>query len=231
MAMLTCGGMQGAYTFQFYKHGCWHPVVVDNYLPCMDEEDRLAFACSGNIGELWPSLMEKAYAKLHGSYFSLEGCTVHEALEDLTGGVAFKVHLGERPAEHEGHDAHGAHDPSSRSMPGAASSNGEGGHSHALARLLQPDAVATCVGLMCDLASGSPSWGPLGHEKLLFPQPCCLHAVSPEALWGDVCQWLSSGCIVACQRKHKGMDPAHETAGASGLATNHVYSIIDARQV
>jgi len=29
---------------QFYKHGCWQRVVIDNYLPCVEGEDHLAFA-------------------------------------------------------------------------------------------------------------------------------------------------------------------------------------------
>lgn len=49
---------------QFYKHGCWQRVVVDNFLPCVEGEDRLAFACSGHVGELWPSFLEKGYAKV-----------------------------------------------------------------------------------------------------------------------------------------------------------------------
>ncbi|KAG2449615.1 hypothetical protein HYH02_005148 [Chlamydomonas schloesseri] len=85
----SAGG--GAYTFQFFKHGCWQAVVVDNYLPCLADEERLAFACSAVVGELWPSLLEKAYAKVHGSYYALAGGSVHEALVDLTGGVGFKV--------------------------------------------------------------------------------------------------------------------------------------------
>ncbi len=28
----------GAYTFQFFKHGTWQPVVVDNYLPCQPDQ-------------------------------------------------------------------------------------------------------------------------------------------------------------------------------------------------
>lgn len=37
---------------------------MDNYLPCLEGQERLAFACSSSEGELWPSLMEKAYAKV-----------------------------------------------------------------------------------------------------------------------------------------------------------------------
>ncbi|KXZ50588.1 hypothetical protein GPECTOR_16g763 [Gonium pectorale] len=81
----------GAYTFQLFKHGCWQAVVVDNYLPCLAGQERLAFACSAVVGELWPSLLEKAYAKVHGSYYALAGGSVTEALVDLTGGVGWKV--------------------------------------------------------------------------------------------------------------------------------------------
>ncbi len=57
----------GVYTVQFYKHGCWQRVIIDNYLPCIEGEDRLAFACSGHVGELWPSFLEKGFAKVGDS--------------------------------------------------------------------------------------------------------------------------------------------------------------------
>lgn len=36
----------GLYTFQLFKHGEWHQVVVDNRLPCLEVQQRLAFASS-----------------------------------------------------------------------------------------------------------------------------------------------------------------------------------------
>lgn len=36
----------GLYTFQLYKHGAWRHVVVDNRLPCLELQQRLAFASS-----------------------------------------------------------------------------------------------------------------------------------------------------------------------------------------
>ena len=35
--------------------------------------------------DMWILLLEKAYAKLHGNYYTLRGGLVSEALSDLTG--------------------------------------------------------------------------------------------------------------------------------------------------
>ena len=47
----------------------------------------LYFSRSGTEGETWVPLIEKAYAKLHGDYQSLNGGLASEAIEDLTGYV------------------------------------------------------------------------------------------------------------------------------------------------
>lgn len=86
---------QGCYTCQLYKHGFFQPVCVDNLIPCLDGSP----AFLTNIGSkslsspdgIWPSIIEKAYAKVHGSYYSLEGGSIAEFLVDLTGGVVDQV--------------------------------------------------------------------------------------------------------------------------------------------
>lgn len=76
----------GVYMLQFYKHGCWQRVLIDNYLPCIEGEDRLAFACSGHVGELWPSFLEKGYAKVRQSVAALrEGAASCQGPAGATG--------------------------------------------------------------------------------------------------------------------------------------------------
>ena len=73
----------GVYDLMFNKHGQWVHVRVDDYFPCRPSGGP-AFS-QANGPELWVLLLEKAYAKLHGSYFSLRSGFGYEALMDLTG--------------------------------------------------------------------------------------------------------------------------------------------------
>ena len=42
-------------------------IVVDDYVPVDKETGRIAF-CRAINQEIWPIILEKAWAKLHGSY-------------------------------------------------------------------------------------------------------------------------------------------------------------------
>lgn len=56
----------GCYLVYFYVNGIKTPVIVDDWFP-VNEDGTIAFAHSKNQ-EIWVSLLEKAWAKLHGSY-------------------------------------------------------------------------------------------------------------------------------------------------------------------
>ncbi|PHT29273.1 Calpain-type cysteine protease DEK1 [Capsicum baccatum] len=74
------------------------PVVVDDWIPC-ESPGKPAFATSRKGNEMWVSLLEKAYAKLHGSYEALEGGLVQDALVDLTGGAGEEIDMRSAEAQ------------------------------------------------------------------------------------------------------------------------------------
>jgi calpain-15 len=76
----------GIYMVSLYVNGLKTPVIVDDWIPCID--GKPCFARS-NDGELWVCLMEKAWAKLYGTYKRMEA-----------GDPAFAaIHLNGSPAK------------------------------------------------------------------------------------------------------------------------------------
>ena len=65
-------------------NGEWRNIVVDDNFPCLSEKQGPAFS-RANGNELWVLLIEKAYAKIYGSYEIIEGGNPVIALRDLTG--------------------------------------------------------------------------------------------------------------------------------------------------
>eukprot|EP01059_Diplonema_ambulator_P035890 TRINITY_DN8663_c0_g1_i2.p1 TRINITY_DN8663_c0_g1~~TRINITY_DN8663_c0_g1_i2.p1 ORF type:complete len:799 (+),score=322.73 TRINITY_DN8663_c0_g1_i2:124-2520(+) len=74
----------GLYRVSLCKNGWWQTVVVDDFLPCSGPKP--AFARNRDEpNELWVSLIEKAYAKVHGSFAAIMSGGAAPALGDLTG--------------------------------------------------------------------------------------------------------------------------------------------------
>ena len=53
------------------------------------------------IREIWPLLLEKAYAKLYGSYSAIDGGLVEKALETLTNGAPMNIKLRDKEVEEQ----------------------------------------------------------------------------------------------------------------------------------
>lgn len=99
----------GCYSLRFFLDGEWCSVLVDDRLPVTDTPRRAALAFEGKLAfsrcgdgssgpsgqMLWACLLEKAYAKAHGSYKSTSGGEIQEALLDLTGAPCLSVSFNE----------------------------------------------------------------------------------------------------------------------------------------
>ncbi|XP_071397779.1 calpain-9 isoform X1 [Centroberyx affinis] len=87
----------GCFCFRFWQYGQWEEVRVDDLLPTL--EGRLVYLNSPEKHEFWSSLLEKAYAKLKGGYRALDMGFPHEAMVDMTGGVAEVMSMASLPRD------------------------------------------------------------------------------------------------------------------------------------
>ena len=78
----------GFYAIDLTKNGIPTTVVIDDYIPCDEDEGEPIFANSRN-GDLWVLLLEKAWAKLHGSYMRIENGDSTTVFRDLTGAPTY----------------------------------------------------------------------------------------------------------------------------------------------
>jgi len=94
---------EGIYTIMLYNGKTANLVTVDDkFLVGASKRHafvRLVTDPASNEREIWPLLVEKAYAKFHGSYSNIEGGLVHAALEELTNGAGSSYQLRQKDIE------------------------------------------------------------------------------------------------------------------------------------
>ena len=73
----------GVYCVQFFHRGRWVPVIIDDWVPCSPKNRHKPLFARSRTNHPWPVLIEKAYAKLYGSFEALVGGNTAEALFSL----------------------------------------------------------------------------------------------------------------------------------------------------
>ena len=81
----------GIYATQWYVDGRPVVVTVDDYFP-VGSDDKWAYVTAKSEGIIWPMVLAKAWAKLHGSYANSEGGYGGRILRKLTAGAKRPIH-------------------------------------------------------------------------------------------------------------------------------------------
>ncbi|XP_072301741.1 calpain-1 catalytic subunit-like [Eucyclogobius newberryi] len=91
----------GIFHFRFWRFGKWVDVVIDDYLPVY--QNQFFSVHSKQTNEFWVPLMEKAYAKVCGSYADMSIGSTSEGCADMSGGLSLNFPL--QHAHNNEHDA------------------------------------------------------------------------------------------------------------------------------
>lgn len=85
---------RGEYKLRFYREGKWEEVTIDDRIPC-GADGKPVFGHCKDPEEIWVLLIEKALAKLLGTYEALDGGYLEEGVVFLTGGRPEKVTIND----------------------------------------------------------------------------------------------------------------------------------------
>lgn len=95
----------GLYTMMLFSAKTPVIITVDDNFMCKSSAKTHAFVKlttnENGVREIWPLLIEKAYAKLYGSYSAIEGGLVEKALESLTNGAPLRLDFRDKEVEQQ----------------------------------------------------------------------------------------------------------------------------------
>ena len=77
----------GVYTVRLFHDGHHRFITVDDFVPVLASSGLPVFAHAKSRQELWVPILEKAFAKLYGSYAAIESGQLTDALVCLTAGL------------------------------------------------------------------------------------------------------------------------------------------------
>ena len=91
----------GLYAVKFYVAGRWICVAIDDQFPCTVFNGCIHTCCAepSDCGAIWAMIVEKAFAKLHGSFEAIKGGLTSDALNYLCGGDIEEFRNDEAGAE------------------------------------------------------------------------------------------------------------------------------------
>lgn len=74
---------EGIYRLQLALHGKYTEIVIDDYIPVFEGSNRPVF-CKPTGNEVWVMLLEKAWAKISGSYGNISAGFPHEVFNTFS---------------------------------------------------------------------------------------------------------------------------------------------------
>ena len=83
---------EGKYVIRLYYESEWKNITIDDRIPC-GKNGLPVFGQSTVKNETWVSILEKAVAKLLGSYQALDGGYLEEGVVLFTGGRPERLYI------------------------------------------------------------------------------------------------------------------------------------------
>ncbi|PVD30370.1 hypothetical protein C0Q70_09635 [Pomacea canaliculata] len=85
----------GMFHARFWHFGKWEDVYIDDYLPIINGIKPWGAHSASDEDEMWVALLEKAFARYHGSYNAIYGGQPGDAYVALTGGTGERIDFKE----------------------------------------------------------------------------------------------------------------------------------------